>query len=200
MMAREPAEHFCPWKPKAEATIPSAAASRSAVSSTTTASLPPISRMVRLSQRCPLRGLAASSLIRRPTSREPVKAVKRSWRCAGMFEHDCIASYKVGTGHTDHNSAGEVPRRNDRTHAQGNIHQLVILALDVCKRLIVGQPHHLACIIFHEVDSFRSIAIGLSPTLAHLVDHPGIKMKSPLAHQIGSREKIPSSLFRRNPL
>ena len=52
--AREQAEHFWPWKPKAAATMPFAASSRSAVSSTMIASLPPISRIARLIQIWPL--------------------------------------------------------------------------------------------------------------------------------------------------
>ena len=50
-MAREQAEHFCPWNPKADTATPSTAASTSASSSTMMASLPPISATTRLSQR-----------------------------------------------------------------------------------------------------------------------------------------------------
>ncbi len=52
-MAREQAEHFCPLKPKAEATTPSTAASMSASAQTMMESLPPISRMVRLMKSWP---------------------------------------------------------------------------------------------------------------------------------------------------
>src|SRR5258708_4705312 len=81
-IARERAEHFCPWKPNAEVTMAFAAASTSAVSSTMIESLPPISRMVRLIHFWPGRGLAASSLMRRPTSREPVNETKRVRGCS----------------------------------------------------------------------------------------------------------------------
>src|SRR5665213_2522169 len=53
------------------------AASRSASSATTIASLPPISAITRLIQRWPGGVLAASSLIRSPTPLEPVNAMKR---------------------------------------------------------------------------------------------------------------------------
>jgi hypothetical protein len=45
------------------------------------ASLPPISAITRLIQICPGCVLAASSLMRRPTSREPVKEMKRVLGC-----------------------------------------------------------------------------------------------------------------------
>src|SRR6185312_7800456 len=80
--AREQAEHFCPLKPKAEATTPSTAESRSQSASTTIESLPPISRTVRLIQSCPLRGCAARALMSNPTSFEPVKAMNRVLGCS----------------------------------------------------------------------------------------------------------------------
>ena len=46
------------------------------------ASLPPISATTRLIQICPLRGFAASSLIRSPTSREPVNETNRVLGCS----------------------------------------------------------------------------------------------------------------------
>ena len=61
-MAREQAEHFWPLNPKAEATTPSTAASRSASAHTRIESLPPISRIVRLIQIWPGCALAARSL------------------------------------------------------------------------------------------------------------------------------------------
>ena len=71
------AEHFWPWNPKAPATAASAARSRSAVSSTIIASLPPISVNTRLSQFCPGCTLAARSLMRMPVATDPVKLMKR---------------------------------------------------------------------------------------------------------------------------
>ena len=75
MMAREQAEHFCPWNPNAETATPSTAESISASASTMIASLPPISRIVRLIQSCPSGFSAARLLMSSPTSREPVKAM-----------------------------------------------------------------------------------------------------------------------------
>ena len=83
-MAREQAEHFWPWKPKAEATTCDAAKSKSASSSTTMKSLPPISRTARLTQSWPGRLRGAFWLIRRPTSFEPVKAMNRICGCSTM--------------------------------------------------------------------------------------------------------------------
>ncbi len=77
MTAREHAEHFCPEKPNAEATIEVAANSRSASLSTTIVSFPPISAMTRFIQTWPSLNLEARSKIRRPTSRDPVKLMKR---------------------------------------------------------------------------------------------------------------------------
>src|SRR5215472_14415902 len=82
MMAREHAEHFCPLKPKAETATPSTAASRLASSQTTMESLPPISRTVRLIQICPDLACAARELMSRPTSFDPVKAMKRVLGCS----------------------------------------------------------------------------------------------------------------------
>ena len=76
-MTREAAEHFCPWKPKALLTTAAVAASRSAVSSTTMASLPPISRKARFSQSWPGWTCAARLPMPIPTSLEPVKLIKR---------------------------------------------------------------------------------------------------------------------------
>ena len=77
-ISREHAEHFCPWKPKADATTAVAASSRFFQSrSTMMASLPPISATTRLIQSWPGRDLAASSLMCRPTSFEPVNEMKR---------------------------------------------------------------------------------------------------------------------------
>ena len=59
-MAREQAEHFWPLKPKAEATTPSTAASRSASAQTRIESLPPISRIVRLIQIWPGRSFGGA--------------------------------------------------------------------------------------------------------------------------------------------
>src|SRR5271163_4209961 len=81
-MAREQAEHFCPLNPKAAATTPSTAASRSQSPLTMVASLPPISRIVRLIQTCPGGVFAAFSLISRPTALDPVKAMKRVLGCS----------------------------------------------------------------------------------------------------------------------
>src|SRR5262249_37582312 len=67
----EHAEHFCPEYPKADATTPSTAASRSAVSSTTMVSFPPISATTRLIQICPSAVFEASSLMCSPTSLDP---------------------------------------------------------------------------------------------------------------------------------
>ena len=53
-MAREQAEHFCPWYPNADHSTPLTALSRSASRSTTMASLPPISAITRLIQIWPL--------------------------------------------------------------------------------------------------------------------------------------------------
>ena len=75
MMAREHAEHFCPWNPNAACATPSTAESRSASASTMMASFPPISRMVRLIHICPGCWWAADWLICNPTSRDPVKAM-----------------------------------------------------------------------------------------------------------------------------
>ena len=50
--------------------------------STTIASLPPISANTRLIQIWPLRGFAASSLIRNPTARDPVNDTKRVFGCS----------------------------------------------------------------------------------------------------------------------
>ena len=61
-IAREQAEHFCPWNPNAACATPSTAASRSASASTMMASLPPISRIVRLIQIWP-GGLRGRTLI-----------------------------------------------------------------------------------------------------------------------------------------
>ena len=57
-MAREHAEHFCPWYPKADCTTPVTACSRSASRSTMMASLPPISATTRLIQIWPFLRLA----------------------------------------------------------------------------------------------------------------------------------------------
>ena len=76
-MAREHAEHFCPWKPKAETATPSTAASMSASAATTIESFPPISATTRLIHFWPGCGLAASSLMCKPTSFDPVKEMKR---------------------------------------------------------------------------------------------------------------------------
>jgi hypothetical protein len=79
MSASEQAEHFWPEKPKADTTMPSAAASRSASAATMMASLPPISAVMRFSQRWPGCTLAPRSKMRMPTSFEPVNATKRVW-------------------------------------------------------------------------------------------------------------------------
>ncbi len=81
-MAREQAEHFWPWKPNAAWATPSTAESTSASASTMMASLPPISRMVRLIQIWPGACVAALLLMSSPTSREPVKAMYRVLGCA----------------------------------------------------------------------------------------------------------------------
>ncbi len=81
-MAREHAEHFCPLKPKADATTPCTAASRSQSALTMIESLPPISRIVRLIQICPCFVWAARAWISSPTSLEPVKAIKRVLGCS----------------------------------------------------------------------------------------------------------------------
>src|SRR5215831_8907069 len=81
-MAREQAEHFWPWNPKAAAVTPSTAASRLLSESTTIESLPPISSTVRLIQIWPLAVLAARSLISSPTSLEPVNAIYRVLGCS----------------------------------------------------------------------------------------------------------------------
>ena len=52
-MAREHAEHFWPEKPNADVIIDSAAKSVSIFSSTTIASLPPISAITRFKNVCP---------------------------------------------------------------------------------------------------------------------------------------------------
>src|ERR1700733_7555476 len=83
-IAREQAEHFCPWYPNADHNTPFTALSTSVSRSTTIASLPPISAITRLIQSCPLRGLAASSLMRSPTSLDPVNAMKRVSGCSTM--------------------------------------------------------------------------------------------------------------------
>ena len=81
-MAREHAEHFWPWNPKAACATPSTAESISASASTTIPSLPPISRMVRLIHTWPGAWVAALLLMSSPTSREPVNAMKRVLACA----------------------------------------------------------------------------------------------------------------------
>ncbi len=76
-MRREHAEHFWPWKPNADRTTSAAATSRSHVSSTIRASLPPISMYARLSHFWPGRTIAERSAIRSPTSLDPVKFTNR---------------------------------------------------------------------------------------------------------------------------
>mmetsp|Transcript_3306 Transcript_3306/g.10319 ORF Transcript_3306/g.10319 Transcript_3306/m.10319 type:complete len:268 (-) Transcript_3306:91-894(-) len=79
---REAAEHFWPWKAKADATTPTTASSMSALSSTMSAFLPPISAMTRLNSLCPGASLAARSTMCAPTSREPVKTTVGMSACA----------------------------------------------------------------------------------------------------------------------
>jgi hypothetical protein len=62
--------------------MPSAARSKSAVSSTMIASLPPSSKKTRLIHRWPGARRLAAWLIQRPTSRLPVKLMNRVLGCS----------------------------------------------------------------------------------------------------------------------
>jgi hypothetical protein len=75
-MARDVAVHRCPVEPNAPCTVPVAASSRSASSSTMTGFLPPISHCTFLSVR------AASEYNRVPTSFEPVNEMARMSGCS----------------------------------------------------------------------------------------------------------------------
>ena len=73
------------------------------------ASLPPISAITRLIQICPGCGLAASSLMCRPTSRDPVKATKRVLGCATSVSPTAeplpVSSVKLASGNPASSSA-----------------------------------------------------------------------------------------------
>src|SRR5579863_5064888 len=66
--------------------------------------------------------------------------------------------------------------------------------------MVAREAHHLSCIVFEEVNCFSSVAIGLGPAFAHLVNHPGVKMKTTLAQQVSSREEIASPFLSRDTL
>src|SRR2546430_6273411 len=52
--------------------------------------------------------------------------------------------------------------------------------------------------LFPYTTLFRSISIGLGPTLADFIDHPCIKIETTLAHQVGGREEIACPFFSWN--
>ena len=81
-MAREQAEHFCPWNPNAPMATPSTASATSASESTTMQSLPPISATTRLIQIWPFWVLAAFSMMPKPTTLEPVNEMNRVFGCS----------------------------------------------------------------------------------------------------------------------
>ena len=85
MIAREQAEHFWPWKPKALTTTPLAARVEVRVLVDDDGVLAAhLERSARLIQIWPSLALAADSLMRSPTSLEPVNAMKRVFGCATM--------------------------------------------------------------------------------------------------------------------
>jgi hypothetical protein len=111
-MAREQAEHFWPWKPKAACATPSTASSISASASTMIASLPPISRMVRLIQSWPGCCLAALWLMCSPTSREPVK---RDVARLGMRD-DGVSKACAAAGTEVHHALGHAASSSNSTN------------------------------------------------------------------------------------
>src|ERR1700676_2984328 len=70
----------------------------------------------------------------------------------GRLEDDRVARDKRCAGHTDHDRAWEVPGRDDRTHAERNVDELVVLASELRNGLLTRQAHHLVRVKFHEVD------------------------------------------------
>ena len=76
-------------------------------------------------------------------------------------------------------AAGEVPRRNHRTDAEGNIDELVSFALERHDRLRLRVAKRLARVKLEKVDRLGDIAVGLDPTLPDFVDQERVVMKAP---------------------
>ena len=98
----------------------------------------------------------------------------RVWKKCARNGH-CIAPLRLqdhgvpgddrGHGHARHNGEREVPGRDHRAYAQGQVVQLVMLAGQLNRRRRFFQPQRLASVELRKVDCLGDIGIGLGPVL-----------------------------------
>ena len=105
------------------------------------------------------------------------KPGRDGWRVAGGLQDDCIAGDDGGRSHAGHNREREIPRRNDRTHAERDIEQPVAFARVLDGRGSRGEAQGFARVELEEVDGLGYVGIGFGPILADFVGEPRTKLE-----------------------
>src|SRR5882762_5994275 len=156
-------------------------------------SLPPISSTVRLIHICPGTVLPASSLMRSPTSFEPVNPMYRVFGCCTSTSPIALpgpvikftasfgmpASKRMSINFAaivGESAAGfrttVFPVTSDATVipamiAHGNLHKGVALLAHGCQLLRLAPSQHLAAVQFQKVDRYGNVRGRLRPRLPH---------------------------------
>src|SRR5258706_838028 len=98
-------------------------------------------------------------------------------------------------GHSGHDGAGKIPRRNDSTNTERNIEQAVALAGELRGCFDAGHTQGFAGVEFAEVDGFGNIGIGFAPVLADFEYQPGAEFETALADDVGDAKYKAGTFF-----
>ena len=111
------------------------------------------------------------------------ESIRDPRRVARRLEHDGVACDDGRGGHPRHDRQREVPRRNHRADAEGDVDEIVVLAFDLRDRLLARVAIRLARVELEEVDGLGRIRVRLGPRLADFERHRGRELVLALAHQ-----------------
>ncbi len=120
-------------------------------------------------------------------------------RVARGLQNDGVPRDDCGRRHAHHDGGGEIPRRDDGPDAEGDIDELVALALDRYHGLRLRVAQRFARVELEKVDRLGDVAVGLGPALANLVDEQRVVFETPRAQQLRCLEEVGGAL-RKRPL
>ena len=119
-------------------------------------------------------------------------------RIARRLQDDGVAADDRGQRHAGHDGAREIPRRNDRAHAQRNVHQRIVLSRQLDWRLRLGKAQGFARVELAEVNGLGDVGVGLGPVLADFEDQPCHVFHLALPHQVADAKDEAGALLDRS--
>ena len=110
-------------------------------------------------------------------------------RIAGRLEDHRVARRDSGHRRPHEDRKREIPRGDDDSDAERNIHEFPFFTCDLHHPVISSVPEDLPSVVLEEINRLGSVGVRLSPALPHFKDHDSIEVESAFPHQLRPLEQ-----------